>query len=209
MNKKENAHIIENNYDTEDKIKDKIWNMLIEAVSNRKSDFRTPVFISSDNDDPDGRVVVLRRADQNQRSLSFHSDYRSNKVNLLKKNSKGALVFYDKKEKIQLRIKVECSINFKNNISINAWEKTQKISRKCYLASLAPGTNLDAPGSSIDEKFETFEYSIEESEMGKDNFCVITCKVITIEWLYLSIKGHRRAKIDFNKQENHFKWLVP
>jgi pyridoxamine 5'-phosphate oxidase len=209
MNKKGNDYIIDNRYETEDEIKVKIWSMLEEAVLNRKSDFRTPIFISSNNDEPDGRVVVLRGANKNQHSLSFHSDYRSNKVNLIKKNSKGALVFYDKKEKIQLRIKVECLINFKNNISKKAWEKTQQISRKCYLASLAPGTKLEEPGSSIDKKFEAFEYSYEESEMGEDNFCVVTCKISTIEWLYLSVKGHRRAKIDLNSKENQFQWLVP
>ena len=209
MNKKGNDHIIDNHYETENEIQTKIWSMLEEGVLNRKSDFRTPIFISSNNDEADGRVVVLRGADKNQYSLSFHSDYRSNKVNLLKENPKGALVFYDKKEKIQLRIKVECSINFKNNISKKAWEKTQQISRKCYLASLAPGTKLEEPGSSIDKKFEAFEYSFEESEMGEDNFCVVTCKIISIEWLYLSVKGHRRAKIYFDKQENHFNWLVP
>jgi len=209
MNKKGNDHIIDNRYETENEIQAKIWSMLEDAVLNRKSDFRTPIFISSNNDEPDGRVVVLRGADKNQYSLSFHSDYRSNKVNLLMQNPKGALVFYDKKEKIQLRIKVECSINFKNNISKKAWEKTQQISRKCYLASLAPGTKLEEPGSSIDKKFEAFEYSFEESEMGEDNFCVVTCKIISIEWLYLSVKGHRRAKIYFDKQENHFNWLVP
>ena len=209
MNKKGNDHIIDNHYETENEIQVKIWSMLEEAVLNRKSDFRTPIFISSNNDEPDGRVVVLRGADKNQCSLSFHSDYRSNKVNLIKKNSKGALVFYDKKEKIQLRIKVECRINFKNNISKNAWRKTQQISRKCYLASLAPGTKLEEPGSSLDKKFEAFEYSYEESEMGEDNFCVVTCKISTIEWLYLSVKGHRRAKIDLNSKENQFQWLVP
>jgi 3-hydroxyisobutyrate dehydrogenase len=209
MNKKGNDHIIDNQYETENEIQVKIWSMLEEGVLNRKSDFRTPIFISSNNDEADGRVVVLRGADKNQYSLSFHSDYRSNKVNLLKENPKGALVFYDKKEKIQLRIKVDCTINFKNNISKTAWKKTQQISRKCYLASLAPGTKLEEPGSSIDKKFEAFEYSFEESEMGEDNFCVVTCKIITIEWLYLSVKGHRRAKIYFDKQENYFNWLVP
>ena len=209
MNKKGNDYIVDNRYETEDEIQVKIWSMLKEAVLNRKSDFRTPIFISSNNDEPDGRVVVLRGADKNQCSLSFHSDYRSNKVNSIKKNVKGALVFYDKKEKIQLRIKVNCTINFKNNISKNAWEKTQQISRKCYLASLAPGTKLDDPGSSIDKKFEAFEYSFKESEMGEDNFCVVTCKINTIEWLYLSVKGHRRAKFDFNNQGNSFNWLVP
>jgi hypothetical protein len=72
MNKKGNDHIIDNHYETENEIQVKIWSMLEEGVLNRKSDFRTPIFISSNNDEADGRVVVLRGADKNQYSLSFH-----------------------------------------------------------------------------------------------------------------------------------------
>jgi len=193
----------------ENSIKNKIWSYLEDSIKDRHSEFRTPVFITSNNEEPDGRIVVIRGVDQQSLSLWFHADIRSSKVNILKTNPNASFVFYDRKEKIQLRIKVRCSINFKNNISKNAWQNTQQISRKCYLASLAPGTKLEKPGTSIDEKFEAFEYSVEESEMGENNFCVVTCKINTIEWLYLSVKGHRRAKIDFNKQKNHFNWLVP
>ena len=193
----------------ENSIKNKIWSYLEDSIKDRHSEFRTPVFITSNNNEPDGRIVVIRGADRHSLCLWFHADIRSSKVNILKTNPNAFLVFYDKKEKIQLRIKVECIINFKNNISKNAWQNTQQISRKCYLASLAPGTKLEKPGTSIDEKFEAFEYSFEDSEMGEDNFCVVTCKISTIEWLYLSVKGHRRAKIDLNSKENQFQWLVP
>jgi len=186
-----------------------IWEMLKIAINDRHADFRCPIFLTSVNNQPDGRAVVLREANSETLNLKFNADIRSNKINILKINPQAALIFYDKKKKIQLRIKVNCSINYKNEISKQAWQKTQQISRKCYLASLAPGTTLEQPGSSIDNKFETFDYSFEESEMGEDNFCVINCNIITIEWLYLSAKGHRRAKIDFNKQGNHFNWLVP
>jgi len=186
-----------------------IWEMLKIAINDRHADFRCPIFLTSVNNQPDGRAVVLREANSETLNLKFNADIRSNKINILKNNPQAALIFYDKKKKIQLRIKVNCSINYKNEISKQAWQKTQQISRKCYLASLAPGTTLEQPGSSIDNKFETFDYSFEESEMGEDNFCVINCNIITIEWLYLSAKGHRRAKIDFNKQGNHFNWLVP
>ena len=43
---------------------------------------------------------------------------------------------------------------------------------------------------------------------GYKNFCVIKCKIKTIEWLYLAAKGHRRALINFEGSKK-FTWLVP
>ena len=59
----------------------------------------------------------------------------------------------------------------------------------------------------LDNKFDNFDYTKEESEAGYKNFCVIRCKVKSIEWLYLAAKGHRRALIDL--QNNKKNWLVP
>ena len=38
--------------------------IIIRAVNDRSSEFRTPVFICGDNNNLDGRVVVLRKADE-------------------------------------------------------------------------------------------------------------------------------------------------
>jgi len=45
-------------------------------------------------------------------------------------------------------------------------------------------------------------------ELGYKNFCVIRCKIKSIEWLYLAAKGHRRALINLNGSKK-FTWLVP
>ena len=59
----------------------------------------------------------------------------------------------------------------------------------------------------LDNKFDNFDYTKEESEAGYKNFCVIRCKVKSIEWLYLAAKGHRRALFDL--ENNKKNWLVP
>ena len=58
-----------------------------------------------------------------------------------------------------------------------------------------------------DNKFDNFDYTKEESEAGYKNFCVIRCKIKSIEWLYLAAKGHRRALFDL--ENNKKNWLVP
>ena len=41
-------------------IQNKYWSMLDDAVTNRGSPFRIPVFICAHHDEVDGRIVVLR-----------------------------------------------------------------------------------------------------------------------------------------------------
>ena len=194
-------------YEDFGEIKKKIWSMLDDAVTNRSSQFRIPTFICGNNNDIDGRIVVLRKSDQQNNLIQFHSDIRSDKIELLKNNSNAALLFYDKDEKIQVRLKVNCIINHQNDITKSSWEKTQHISRKCYLVDNGPGTESDVPTSGLKPELDNFDYTKEQSEEGYKNFTVIQCKIKSIEWLYLAAKGHRRARFDL--ETNKYDWLVP
>ena len=188
-------------------IQNKYWSMLEDAVTNRSSPFRIPVFMCSNNDEIDGRIVVLRKSVRENNLLQFHTDLRSPKVNILKNNNKASLLFYDKEEKIQLRVKVECEINNQNYVTEASWEKTQHISRRCYLTDSPPGTISENPTSGMISKLEDFDYTMEQSEDGYKNFTVIKCYIKSIEWLYLAAKGHRRAKFDIKNNKEY--WLVP
>ena len=195
-------------YEDSKEIEKKIWELLSTAVKDRSSEFRTPVFICGNDKDLDGRVVVLRKADPQNNFIQYHSDIRSSKIEKIKQNSSCAILFYGKEEKIQLRVKAECNVHFDDEITKESWEKTGHISRKCYLVTNGPGTKSDKPTSGLDNKFDSFDFTKEESEEGYKNFCVIRCKVKSIEWLYLAAKGHRRALIDFNGSKK-FTWLIP
>jgi len=195
-------------YENSNEIEKKLWSLLTEAVKERSSEFRTPVFICGNDKDLDGRVVVLRKADQKNNFVQFHSDIRSSKIEKIKKNPNCSILFYGKKEKIQLRLKTKCEVNFNNEITKESWEKTGHVSRKCYLVNNGPGTVSDKPTSGLNGKFDNFDFTKEESEEGYKNFSVIKCKIISIEWLYLAAKGHRRALINFEGSKK-FTWLVP
>ena len=194
-------------YENLEEIQKKLWSMLDDAVVNRNSPFRIPVFICADQNDVDGRIVVLRKSDKNNSLLQFHTDLRSQKVVILKKNKNASLIFYDKEEKIQLRVKVICEVNNQDPVSEESWKKTQHISRRCYLTDSAPGSVSERPTSGMISKLEDFDYTMEQSEKGYENFTVIKCEIKSIEWLYLAAKGHRRAIFDFENKKNS--WLVP
>ncbi len=194
-------------YENFKEIKKKIWSMLDEAVTNRDSQFRIPVFICGNQKDFDGRIVVLRKSDQSNNLIHFHSDIRSDKISKLKSNKNASMLFYDKEEKIQVRLKIECTINHNNKITEESWSKTGHISRKCYLVDNGPGTESTTPTSGLKSELDNFEFTMEQSEEGYKNFTVIQCKIKIIEWLYLAAKGHRRARFDLiNNKES---WLVP
>ena len=60
-------------YEDFSEIEKKIWDLLTNAVTDRSSEFRTPVFICGNDKDLDGRVVVLRKADQKNNFIQYHS----------------------------------------------------------------------------------------------------------------------------------------
>ena len=194
-------------YEDFNEIKKKIWLMLDDAVKNRGSQFRIPTFICGTADKIDGRIVVLRKSDQSNNLVQFHSDIRSDKIEILKQNPNAAMLFYDKEEKIQVRLKVKCVINHKNDITKASWDRTQHISRKCYLVDKGPGTESDVPTSGLKPELDNFDYTKEQSEEGYKNFTVIQCNIKSIEWLYLAAKGHRRARFDLENSKDS--WLVP
>jgi pyridoxamine 5'-phosphate oxidase len=194
-------------YENFREIEKKIWLMLGDAVTNRKSPFRIPVFICGEQSDFDGRIVVLRKAEKNNKIVQFHSDIRSDKIKKLKKNTNASILFYDKEEKIQVRLKVKCLVNHANEVTKESWSKTQHISRKCYLVDDSPGSESNTPTSGLKPELDNFEFTKEKSEEGYKNFTVIQCNIKTMEWLYLAAKGHRRAKFDL--ENNKECWLVP
>ncbi len=198
-----------NYYNDLDKTYLKIWNLLELGLKNRDAPFHIPIFISGNNNKFDGRIIVLRGLDKEKKKIHFHTDIRSNKVALLKNNSKCSFLFYDKIEKIQLRIFGNAKINYQNAISKKSWEKTAHMSRQCYLGDKAPGLDCSKPSSGLSSNIDNYKFTIEDSEIGYKNFCVIEFFMESIEWLYLAAKGHRRAFFGLEKNAIQKKWLIP
>ena len=198
---------IPNYYNNIDLILDEIWSLLQRGVADRNEDFRLPVVIVSATDSAEGRVVVLRGAFKEKNILRFHTDFRSSKIKSLKENKKIYFVFYNKKRKIQVRAEGIAIVHKDNEITKEAWTKTQMMSRKCYLSPQAPGDFINDSASDLSKDMGNEIPTYEQSEIGYKNFCVIESKIKSFEWLYLASQGHRRAK--FMLDENKSTWLVP
>ena len=191
-------------------ILENIINLLLQGVKDRHHAFHTLVFTNTNlENNPNSRVVVLRNFDPEKYVINFHTDFRSPKVSELLKNNNTIFVFYDHKLKIQLRIRTKSIINNQNTISKLMWDKTKLFSRKCYLTNKSPSSITKEPEDGIDISLRGKEPTIEISEKGYKNFTVIKNIIQEIDWLYLASSGHRRLKINLNKNKPIFDWLIP
>jgi len=197
-------------YNCLDAVKREAFALLSRGVGDRRSAFHTPVLVTHGLDGfPAARTVVLRAFDPNVRTITIHSDCRSGKMAEITKNDRAAAVFYDARKKIQIRITGHCRLHHQDDVARNAWRKVPAFSRRCYLAE-PPGSVAEKPSSGLPSELKKRAPALDESEMGSTNFVVIRFQLLALEWLYLSARGHRRAKIEWrDTNREHAAWLSP
>lgn len=190
---------------------DAVWTALDAGARRAKHPFHTPVVATGGADDCDARVVVLRRASPEARELAFHTDARAPKVRLLQRCHTTAWVFYDPAAKVQVRAKGPTTVHIGDATAAQAWARTKLMSRRCYLAEVAPSTPADAPTSGLPAALIERSPTAQESEAGFVNFAVCVTTVARLEWLYLAARGHRRAVFTWDAAAARWRgtWLTP
>jgi pyridoxine/pyridoxamine 5'-phosphate oxidase len=153
------------------------FNMIGRGVADRRHAFHTPVLVTHGIDGfLAARTVVLRGFDATERVLVFHSDRRSRKVAELAADPRIAAVFYELKNKIQVRVDGWASVHVVDGVTAAAWQRLAVFSRRGYL-SLPPGSASSAPSSGLPAALETRVPDAEEAEGGYANFAVILAQV--------------------------------
>ena len=193
-------------YSLEDLEKD-CWLRLVNGAIKSRDPFHTPCVATIDSDEVNMRTVVLRKALPILRELRFHTDIRSKKWKELTINNSISALFYDASSRIQLRVKGKAVLHFNNDITAEPWTKTALASRRCYLTNESPSSFSAIPTSGLTEKIEQENFTLEESEVGKQHFGIVAIQVESIEWLWLHHAGHRRAFFDYVNDCNS--WMIP
>jgi pyridoxamine 5'-phosphate oxidase len=183
------------------------WNRLVNGAIKSRDPFHTPCVATQNNSELSMRTVVLRNTLPEVRQLNFHTDIRSEKWRELKKNNTISALFYDAAARIQLRIKGKAILHVDNEITSHAWQKTTLSSRQCYLTEFSPSSFSEIPTSGLPVWIEQENYSLEESEIGQQNFGIVSIQVESIDWLWLNHAGHRRAFFDYVK--DRYQWMIP
>ncbi len=186
-----------------------IQQCLTQGVSDRNSHFRTMNLSYINQNMPFCRTVVLREYDADLAYLQYHTDYRSPKIQALSENNNVAVHFYDSQSKIQMSMNGLAIIHHKDDIAENAWQKTQILSRRCYLSQYAPTTLVSEPHNGFDEKFKGNTQTYADTHIGYDNFSVVRIMIKTIDWLYLHMHGNRRIIFTNDTTGFNGQWCIP
>lgn len=167
------------------------------GVNEKNHPFRFFTLATCDeNNVPQARTVVLRDVNEDG-SISFYTDKRSQKVTQLQNNPKVSLLFYHPEKLLQLKINGEAAFETNTAVLETTFTSLYEKSKNDY-------TTLKPPGSSISNATQVEYLTVE------NYFCKITIAPTTIEYLRLKRPNHLRVR--FNKK-NQEEWegtfLVP
>ena len=164
------------NHNNTNEIYENIWKCLDKGVNDRFSDYHTFSLATAPKNIVEVRTVVLRGYDRKNQSIIFHTNNLTSKISEIKNNSNVGALFYDKKEKIQIRCNGDAVINNMDEYCKERWNKMSAQSQECYYQNISPGENIEYP--------EIVKNKLENKL--SENFTVITININKIDWLYLS-----------------------
>ena len=186
-----------------DEINPLSWALFREGVESATSPLRFPVLATATLEGVNARVLVLRRVDEAYRTLEFHTDKRSAKVQQIKNKPDVTWVFYDPARKLQLRVKSTAYISVDGRALDATWKALSIHTKRAYAQELVPGTAVKEIRNGAPCPH------VENPEVGKANFAVVECRVREIEWLVLSRTGHQSALVQSTPDGWSSTWIMP
>tara|TARA_B100000963_G_scaffold346216_1_gene351173 strand:- start:32 stop:568 length:537 start_codon:yes stop_codon:yes gene_type:complete len=171
---------------------EKCFKILTRASVDRKSDVRNMVVSIIDGDYPSSRIMVLREVDIKQKSFIFFSDRKSEKCRLLRANSSGSLLAWDRKNHVQIRVKGKFC--FESDVN-NYWDRLGDTGKKSYGNNPFPSTPI-----LYAQQFENIPTI--------SRFTVLKFFADNIDILWLKRERHVRAIYDSRDTWQGF-WVVP
>lgn len=189
-------------------ILNQVWRLLALAPADVSHPWRLPVLGTPDDNGCDVRTLVLRQFDPAHRTLICHTDLRSPKVDQIRPALRGAWLFYDPAQRVQLRIVGPLQLHHGDALARQRWEEVPLEQRRQYLAPAAPGTIQPGPFVNLPEHLRDRLPTSEESEAGWPNFCVLTGLIERLDWYFLRTAGHLRLQVRWTDGVPVFEWLA-
>ena len=174
-----------------------IWQNLTAGAGPGQSPFTMWQLASNGADGvPQLRTIVLRGADEQRNTLTFHTDMRSAKVAELRADPRLSMLAVDLVNLKQIRLEGRAEICTDDNERKAIWNSARPHTLILYQAALPPGTPLESP---LPTGMQRPAEDNPGHRSGFDNFCVIHVTLSKIDYLDISADGHQRTL--FNRQE--------
>ena len=178
---------------------DYIWDFVHRGATFRDNAMTTPAFITSG---PDARTISLRDASRQTRSLFFHGDRRTKKVQQILENPRSIWLAWDRKNHQQFHFIGPTSIHTDDGVADRLWENESLDELVFYFKEHPPGTPSDHPTSGVD-----LDHISEEQ--ARQNFAVFRTVVDEIVWHRLLPDLEMRASFRWDGQAYQGQWLIP
>ncbi|MGB3180861.1 MAG: hypothetical protein WBB45_05695 [Cyclobacteriaceae bacterium] len=189
------------------------WQTLGRGVADAGHGFHWPVLGTSGPYGVEMRKVVLRKADRETGTLYCYSDERTGKVAQLRVESRTGWLFYDKKHKVQLRVKGISMAHHMDETAKEIWQNIEPEKRRDYTGPYAPGSPLKEYDANLAVPFRKDEHEPdrENTADGLENFVVVKTTVRELEYLKLQKEGHIRCLFTRNAPGEEWSqiWLAP
>lgn len=175
------------------------WTLLARAAGDPRHPARVAQFATRGADGaPRLRSVILRGADADARTVRLHTDRRSVKVSEIAADARAALLVWDPRSRVQLRLAGRAEVITAGPAWQAAWDATPEAARRDYAAPLPPGTPVATPpapgGPATDPSAQ---------------FALVILAIEALDWLRLGREGHRRARFTLSSEPAQATWLVP
>ena len=175
---------------------------LMSAVKEGNSAYHIFSLSTINNQQPESRMVVLRKVNESPFRLFFNLDARSPKSNQLKNNNFCSTLFYDQSRRIQMRMKCSIDIHYNNDLTQRVWNNTALQSRKCYMGQYNPSSILNKWHPNVPLQYIDKDPTKEDSEQGYKNFMHIQLNIVKTDILELHYDGHVRFQVLDNHEIN-------
>ncbi len=193
-----------------DKLRSMIWSQLARGAYSGRHDFHWPTLITVGAPyGPDGRTVVLQRADEETRQIVCHTDTRANKCAHIAEDTRVCWHFYDATHRVQVRIWADATIDTQGADVDAEFDNLSPKPRLIYTPHRTPGADLSAPGDAIPTRYRKTPDSADAEEAAREHFALVVSEAHTIECLMLRKGGHRRARFTHDEGGWSGSWIVP
>ena len=185
------------------------WTMLERGAARSTHPFHQAALATGKTDGCGLRTVILRDADEAQRSLICYADDRSAKTGEIAQSGCAAWLFYHPRKKIQVRIHGPATVHTRDSVAEAQWKRVKGLTRLSFCTEQAPGTRISKPSSGLSDRLLKDLPRLLSGNSGRDHFAAIVGRVACMDWLQLRKPGNIRARFRWEDGRLDSTWTVP
>lgn len=189
-------------------ILDHVWGMLVRGGADKKNPYHFPALATYGASGVQQRIVVLRKVSPSERMLRTYSDARTQKVADIQKQAEAHWLFYDHSNKEQIRVQGRVTLHQRDALAQEVWNTVPPKGRGDYVGPMAPGTHTDHYTDNLPTAFQE-EPTKENTQQGIENFVVLACEAVALDFLKLRRNGHLRAQFHWQDDKWIGRWTAP